>query len=348
MTVDVDQTLTPTPNELAWAVVDASPDGVIVTDARGKIVLANQLACTMFGYVPGTNSLVGHGVDDLLPESLRHVHHGQRGAYATNPRRREMGTGLELLGQRVDGSTFPVEVSLSPVTIGQHSLVIAVIRDVTSRRRADAALHSTQARLALVNERERIGRDLHDSVIQRLYGVGLTLEASLLGDVEKQHDVAQRVMDEIDATIREIRGVIADLKLSDASGDRFEDRVQKFVDAQARVLDLPIVLHVVGHMGDEPTTDVTEAVMAVLRECLANAHRHGHAQHAVVDIESGVDGWLRVVVTDDGQGFDPENIVRGDGLDNLVARANQFGGSCTVSTQVEQGTTIVWQVPLPA
>lgn len=345
MNVDVDRAFAAQPVDLAWAVIDASPDGMIVTDAQGTIVLANHLACEMFGYTSAANSLVNHKVDELLPPSLRAAHQSQRERYTEKPRRRDMGSGLELFGRRSDGSEFPVEVSLSPISIDGKQLVIAVVRDVTAKRATDASLHDTRAQLARVGERERIGRDLHDSIIQRLYGAGLALDASLGGDEAHVRDTVRRVTDEIDATIREIRSVVHDLRSDPSEGARLQDRVRYVVEAQALALGIEITLHVVGRPVDEVNGELTTAVLAVIRECIANAHRHGRASHIVVDLESGLDGWFRVVVTDDGAGFGVDAVERGYGLRNIQERARDFGGMSDVSSRPGFGTTVTWQIP---
>ncbi|HET8929983.1 MAG TPA: PAS domain S-box protein, partial [Acidimicrobiales bacterium] len=87
--------------ELNRVVVDATPDAIIVTASDGRIVLGNHRARQLFGYDDAT--LVGLGIDELLPESLRAAHAQHRGRYAEHPRAREMGSGLELLGLRADG-----------------------------------------------------------------------------------------------------------------------------------------------------------------------------------------------------------------------------------------------------
>ena len=118
------------------AVVDAAPDGIIVADAAGQILLANRQTEVLFGYQRG--DLLGHSVDDLLPESLSEVHRAHRTRYRAEPRIRAMGAGLNLLGRRSDGSVFPVEISLSPLGTDGGLRVVAVIRDITERIEAEA------------------------------------------------------------------------------------------------------------------------------------------------------------------------------------------------------------------
>src|SRR5215470_15276004 len=114
------------------ALIDAAPDGLIVCDQRGVLVLVNGEAERMFGYTH--DELLGQSVEILIPHSVRPRHHHHVASYSAAPKLRPMGSKLELHGQRKDGSRFPVEISLSPITIERGLLIIAGIRDVTERR----------------------------------------------------------------------------------------------------------------------------------------------------------------------------------------------------------------------
>jgi PAS domain S-box-containing protein len=130
--------------ELLEAFLGLVPDAAVVVDEQGSIVGANEMAETLFGYT--VSELKGGPVELLIPERFRHQHRSHRGGYMRAPRARPMGVGLELTGRRQDGSEFPVDISLAPVTGGDRPLVIAAIRDATERRAATAA----QAQLAAI------------------------------------------------------------------------------------------------------------------------------------------------------------------------------------------------------
>jgi PAS domain S-box-containing protein len=128
-------TLTP---ELARKALDAAPDAMIIIDADGYVRYASTQASALFGY--GHDELVGHPVEQLMPQRLRPRHLLHRQHYQRAQRLRAMGAGLQLFGQRRDGSEFPVEISLSPLADGERALVAAAIRDVTDRKRVEAEL----------------------------------------------------------------------------------------------------------------------------------------------------------------------------------------------------------------
>ena len=119
-------------------ILESAPDAMIIVDQNGRIAIANDQAVNIFGYP--REDLIGQSVEKLLPEALRERHVGHRAGYGRDPHVRPMGQGLELHGRRADGSTFPVEISLSPVAATAGTFVSSVIRDVTERKRMEAEL----------------------------------------------------------------------------------------------------------------------------------------------------------------------------------------------------------------
>src|SRR5678810_120313 len=131
--------------------LEAAPDAMVIVDRSGRMLLVNAQTESIFGY--SRQELLDQPVEILIPEHFRHKHQQHRDAYHRAPHSRPMGSGLELLGRRKDGSTFPVEISLSPlVDEGGDVLVTAAIRDVTERKRAEEALRQSQERFRLVVE----------------------------------------------------------------------------------------------------------------------------------------------------------------------------------------------------
>ncbi len=121
---------------LPQAFLELAPDGIVVADAAGCILLVNHQTEVLFGY--DRSEVVGRPVEILLPVRLHNVHEQHRTRYVAAPHTRPMGRGMDLLGRRQDGSEFPVEVSLSPLPGDHGSLVIAIVRDVTERKRLEA------------------------------------------------------------------------------------------------------------------------------------------------------------------------------------------------------------------
>jgi len=129
---------------------ESSPDAILVTDRLGLIIQVNAQAVTMFGYA--RRDLVGRPVEELMPLRFQDKHSAHRELYHAEPRSRSMGAGLELYARRNDGSEFPVDIMLSPVETGEGLLVLAVVRDVSARKRAEDALRESEERLRSVVE----------------------------------------------------------------------------------------------------------------------------------------------------------------------------------------------------
>ncbi len=125
--------------------LDSTPDAIVMTNAGGQIVLANNQAATLFGYQ--RDELSGMLVEVLLPPRFRADHVGHRTGYFAHPRTRPMGAGLELHGLRKDGTEVPVEISLSPLHTDEGRLVMSAIRDITDRKRIERALQEKNAEL---------------------------------------------------------------------------------------------------------------------------------------------------------------------------------------------------------
>lgn len=128
--------------ELARSALDAAPDAMIILDGAGIIRFANRQASLLFDREH--EEIIGKNIEVLMPERFRDRHVGHRQAYSRKPRVRPMGQDLLLLGQRRDGSEFPVEISLSPIQDGDTMLVAAAIRDASERRRVEAELRTAQ------------------------------------------------------------------------------------------------------------------------------------------------------------------------------------------------------------
>jgi protein-histidine pros-kinase len=131
-------------------ILESAPDAMVIIDHYGKISVVNAQAEQMFGYA--RNELLGKEVELLLPDDVRNKHISHRAAYAREPHLRPMGIGMDLSAKRKDGTTFPVEISLSPVTSATGTFVSSVIRDVTARKKLERDLIAARAEAERANK----------------------------------------------------------------------------------------------------------------------------------------------------------------------------------------------------
>jgi signal transduction histidine kinase len=199
-----------------------------------------------------------------------------------------------------------------------------------------------EQRLAVLEDRDRIGRDLHDLVIQRLFAVGLSLQSVTgLGGAPELTGRIEAAVDDLDATIKDIRRSVFALGRTSDSAD-LQTELTRMVDRAAATLKFRPSLEIVGPLRTLVGEDVAPDLVAVLGEALSNASRHAEATTVAVTVHAGDE--LRLVVSDDGRGM-PEAAPE-SGLRNMRERAERRGGSCTVESSAGHGTSICWSVPL--
>lgn len=210
-----------------------------------------------------------------------------------------------------------------------------------------ASARREQERLSIFEDRDRIARDLHDLVIQRLFATGMQLQGALRAEglPAAVEDRISRAVDDLDETIREIRQTIFALhEPVESASDRVRGRIMRECAQSGALLGFTPAVRFVGAVDSSVTTALAEHLIPVLREALTNAAKHARAAKVEVLVE--VDGtWLRLMVTDDGVGLGDGG--RRSGLANIAARAEELGGECRIERVSESGgTRLTWWVPL--
>jgi PAS domain S-box-containing protein len=460
-------------DDFAWSLLEAVPDATVVVSSAGEIVFANDRTAELFG--APVEDLVGLSVEELLPEDLRSVHRAHRTRYRAEPTVRSMGAGLTLSARRADGTMFPVEISLSPLRLGDdvfavaavrdisdriesedhmrrilqtldstddamfifdaetlryafvnegavrlvgyskdelltmtpmhlnpygkeaeyrglvstllgdetstvtrqarmlskdgrevpvektyrgapagrdgRTWIISVARDISSRLASEAALHQSQQALheaeqvlAIADDRERIARDLHDTVIQRLFGEGLKLVATMNVADEKVRPRLQSTIDGLDETIKQVR--VAVFSLQGGPDTRhvtgLRGRLLAVLDDMHESLGFEPRLQFDGPI-DSIDDEIADHLVAVLREALSNVARHAKARSVRVSVEVS-DDEVTLTVSDDGAGV-PQEVIGGHGLNNMAERARGLGGHASITNQPTGGSLLVWRAP---
>ena len=212
-----------------------------------------------------------------------------------------------------------------------------------------AASRAEAERLSLYQDRDRIARDLHDLVIQRLYATGMSLEGTM--PMVTRPEVASRInnaVDAMDETIKDIRATIFALQARDAPGQPdLRSDIVAVVEEMTPMLGFAPSLRLGAGLASPVGPELAGQVLAALREALSNAARHADASRVDVTVDTDPDGILTVLVTDDGTGI-PAGIKR-SGLRNLATRAEDLGGELRLSpadpTAPTPGTRLEWCVP---
>ena len=212
-----------------------------------------------------------------------------------------------------------------------------------------AASRAEAERLSLYQDRDRIARDLHDLVIQRLYATGMSLEGTM--PMITRPEVASRITNAVDAmdeTIKDIRATIFALQAHDATGQPYlRGDIVALVEEMTPLLGFAPSLRLGAGLGAPVSPELAGQVLAALREALSNAARHADASGVEVTVDVDPDGMLTVLVIDDGAGI-PAGAHR-SGLRNLAERAKDLGGTLRLSpadpTAPTPGTRLEWRVP---
>jgi signal transduction histidine kinase len=240
------------------------------------------------------------------------------------------------------------------LTVGRHPgsmpLTRAAVELVTTfAAQAGIALelaeHRKDAeRLAVFEDRDRIARDLHDLVIQRLYASGMKLQGVMPQIVRPQvEERVSSVVDDLDATIKDIRTAIFGLQArEDKERHGLRGKVMEVLEQMTGPLELTSSVQLDGRLDSAVPGGIGEDMLHALREALSNAARHGKAGRVEVTIEAGSD--LVLLVRDDGIGI--KDTSHRSGLANLARRAEHYGGTLTVGPAESGGTVLAWRVPL--
>jgi signal transduction histidine kinase len=225
---------------------------------------------------------------------------------------------------------------------GELIYIIHRVEDVTDRVRAEEELETFRVEQEILAERDRIARDLHDLVIQRLFVNGMSLQSAL--NLARSPELARRiadVIDDLDATVIEIRSAIFALGRGSRHDAGLRARLLEVTEKAAEALGFQPRTHFEGPIDATVSEIVAEHLLAVAREALSNVARHAGASRVEVAARAGADVVLEV--TDNGRGIG--DAMRASGLANMADRATALGGTFVVTSRDGIGTRLEWRVP---
>jgi two-component system, NarL family, sensor histidine kinase DevS len=228
-----------------------------------------------------------------------------------------------------------------PRAAGQLAMTFAAQAGIAlelAERRQDAE------RLSIFEDRDRIARDLHDQVIQRLYASGMKLQGTIpLITRPLVEERVSSVVDDLDKTITDIRAAIFSLQARGRNVPGLGTKVAEVVDEMTEAHGMSSSVDLDDRLDQGVPAEIGEHLLYALREALSNAARHGQATQ--VDVTILADGKLSLAVRDNGIGI--KDTTRRSGLANLAQRAERYGGTLTIGGASDGGTELRWEVPLP-
>lgn len=319
----------------ARAILDTTVDAIITIDERGLIESYNKAAERIFGFTAA--EVMGENVSLLMPSPFREEHDEYIENYLRTGHRRIIGIGREVVGQRKDGTLFPMSLAVSEVMVGPRRLFTGLVRDITERRRLEQEVLA-----ASEEERRRIGQDLHDGLGQMLTGIGLIarnlarrMAKEGLPHAEGVEEVAQLVR-EADEYARELARGLVPVEL-EANG--LASGLRRLAQKGEHLFGITCTFEELGG-GLVYNAQAATNLYRIAQEALSNAVRHGKASRVAITLAGGEDQ-VRLRVEDNGSGI-PAVLPaqRGMGLRIMHYRAELIGASLEVRPGARGGTVV--------
>ncbi|MDX1429443.1 MAG: PAS domain S-box protein [Rhodothermales bacterium] len=326
------------------AILQTTVDGIITIDEVGTITSFNRAAEDIFGY--SATEVIGENIRILMPEPYAAEHSSYVRSYLETGHRKIIGIGREVLGKRKNGSTFPMDLAVSEVELGDRRLFSGIVRDVSGRRQLEQQILRISEQ-----ERQRIGQDLHDGLGQMLTGIGLIakniakrMEAKGLDESADMNEITH-LIGEADEFARSLARGLIPVEL-DAGG--LSAAFHRLATNARKLFDLDCAFE---ETGTRPSIDnaVATHLYRIAQEGLSNAVRHGQASQVRIALANGEEQ-LRLRLYDNGRGIPDSFDDRhpGMGIRIMRYRARIIGATLEVRKQPEGGTVVVCTLPIEA
>jgi len=322
------------------AILETAVEGIITIDERGIIESVNTAAERIFGY--SADEIIGKNVSMLMPSPHRAAHDGYLENYLRTGHAKIIGIGREVAGLRKDGTTFPMDLSVSEVKLAARRMFTGFIRDITDRKQLEKEILEISDR-----EQRRIGQDLHDGLCQHLAGIELMsqvlaqkLEPKSKIHAQQVNEIASHVRDAISHTRSLARGLSPVTIESEgllSALNELATNTEKIFHVSSKIeFDEPVAIQ------DHATAT---HLFRIAQEAVSNAIKHGKASRLVIGLHKAR-GRVILQVSDNGSGFprQPANS-RGMGLRIMQSRASMIGGTMAIERNEGGGIDVTCAVP---
>lgn len=338
MKTDVDSDMS---SLIARAILDTTVDAVVIADQKGSVLAFNRAAERIFGYTE--SEAVGQNVKILMPDPYRQEHDEYIRNYLETGDAKIIGIGREIVGRRKNGEEFPIDLAINEVEFDGRRVFTAVIRDISGRRILEQEILKVSEL-----EQRRIGQDLHDGLGQMLTGIGLMAQAlarKLEHIDEKTADDAREITSLIKEADKQARGLARGLEPVDVEEKGLAAALNRLARGAENMFGIKCEVDISESV---PIYDVSKAthLFRIAQEAVSNAVKHGKAGTVRIALVSG-GGYLRLRVSDDGQGFGkPATKDSGMGINIMRYRARIIGGTLDIQSVAGEGVTVICTIPI--
>ena len=335
---------------------DARYAALGVLDEDGKLVKFISVGMTddeikLIAHPPVGKGLIGELMDTEVPLRVPVIqeHPRSSGFPAYHPQMVSfLGVPIRAANKQL-GQIYLTEKIDAPEFTADDEKIIQMLAAYAAAAIQNARLHENTRRLAVLEERERIGMDLHDGIIQAIYGVGLSLESALHSFDDEPEDAKTRVRHSIDGlnqAIRDLRGYILDLRPRQMGNEGLMSGLNRLItEFRANTLANVQLSGTENEVKDLPQSH-SMVLFHIGQEALANVAKHAKAKQVDISLWS-TDERVLMEIHDNGKGFEMEkmNASIGHGLANMQTRVRAVGGDVDISSVVDEGTTVLAWVP---
>jgi len=324
--------------EIFHTLVKTAHEAIFLIDTKGNIQFTNPAAESLFGYTK--KDLLGKSINLLMPSTQRKKHGDYIKNYLKTGVKKVIGTGRQILGQRKDGSQFPMYISVGEIQLKHSHLFAGLIMDLSTQQKLQRELLAVPAR-----EQQRIGEELHDGLGQQLTGLSM-LAQSLLNKASKpEHELASQLASGLNEALTQVRALSRGLIPVQIYTDGLIIALQAITENIEQQSHIPIKLQIDNTV--LPFDDATAThLYRIVQESLNNAVKHASASQIEVSlvIEQS-HGVLKII--DNGIGI-PQNLVdsSGLGLNIMKHRCGLFNGEITINPDGNHGTKVCCRFPV--